>query len=170
MSLHSSFFWVSISFFIFFMIFDRPRGWMCYNWSEITYFTACGYKYSKSNWNFVLHRFVEAVERVRVAIDLKISLSCQKIYLWCHYILIFLSFDFKIWIFMIFTCTGWLSGAESLRTFSWTDYGQNHWFSCSRSWKITKHYRVWAALSRWLFGVRSQTRYLGLSTPRAAFI
>ena len=41
------------------------------------------------HWFFVLQFCVGAAERARVAIDLKISLSCQKIYLCCSSILVF---------------------------------------------------------------------------------
>ena len=47
---------------------------------------------NKIHSNFVLHHCVEAIERVRNAIALKISLSCQKIYLCCSSILVFLTF------------------------------------------------------------------------------
>ena len=44
------------------------------------------------HWDFVVNYCVEAAARVRIAIGLKISLSCQKIYLCCSSILVFLIF------------------------------------------------------------------------------
>ena len=95
------------------------------------------------HWFSVLHHCVEAAERVRVAIDLKISLSCQKIYLWCHYILIFSSMSSHFAVAWHCVGSGFQDMFKSSNWFSWTYYDQNGWFSHSRSWKITKHRPLW---------------------------